>query len=280
MHLTNYSLNKHSRTFCYDEGGCGSKRKFSTLNKILSGEGYNVEELWSNIDDIIIKTILSAYPMLKHNYSASFPNHDIIQACFEILGFDILIDHKLRPYILEVNHSPSFHTSDVIDKDVKEALINDTLVLLNISNTIKRRVLSEDRKRVQSRLLHRRDTRDDASLGENNIAADHFDMDQVNSTKSMWMNQLYWEENHISNFRRIMPFSDDLERYTKYFEVHSQASVYSDTASSKRREECAKKQRIELQEKKNFRDSLLMNLKRKNNVKLTGEDGNSRIFTT
>lgn len=152
MHLTNYSVNKHSRTFSNDDEA-GSKRKFSTLNRILSAEGYDVVTLWNNIDDIIVKTILSAWPMLKHNYNASFPTHDIMQACFEILGVDILIDQKLKPYILEVNHSPSFHTDEQVDREVKEALIYDTFNILNISHMDKKRVLDEDKRRVKDRLL-------------------------------------------------------------------------------------------------------------------------------
>jgi len=27
--------------------------------------------------------------------------------CFQLLGFDIMIDSKLEPFLLEVNHSPS-----------------------------------------------------------------------------------------------------------------------------------------------------------------------------
>lgn len=154
MHLTNYSVNKHSRTFSKDYEG-GSKRKLSILNRILLSEGYNIEILWKNIDDIIIKTILSALPILKHNYHACFPMHNIMQGCFEILGFDILIDSKLKPYILEVNHSPSFHTDEGIDKEVKESLLKDTFNILNISQIDKRKILNDDRKRVQNRLLNK-----------------------------------------------------------------------------------------------------------------------------
>lgn len=139
MHLTNYSVNKHSRMYSTDDE-VGTKRKISTLNRILATEGFDVAELWSNIDDVIVKTILSALPMLKHNYNASFPSHDMVQACFEILGMDIMIDSKMKPYVLEVNHSPSFHTSEVVDKEVKEALIRDTFLLLNLSQDIRKKV--------------------------------------------------------------------------------------------------------------------------------------------
>jgi len=35
--------------------------------------------------------------------------------CFEILGFDILVDENQNPYLLEVNHAPSFNTDTAFD---------------------------------------------------------------------------------------------------------------------------------------------------------------------
>lgn len=53
--------------------------------------------------------------------------------CFEILGFDILIDHKLRPYVLEVNHASSYATDSPLDKKIKFDLMRDTFAMLNLS---------------------------------------------------------------------------------------------------------------------------------------------------
>ena len=59
--------------------------------------------MWSDIDDIIIKTLISAQSVLKHNYRTCFPNHVRTSACFEILGFDVLLDRNLHPHIIEVS---------------------------------------------------------------------------------------------------------------------------------------------------------------------------------
>lgn len=47
-----------------------------------------------------------------------------------------------------------------------------------------------------------------------------------------------------------MPPPGDPNRYAKFFCAQNQVSVYSETAASKRREECAKKQRLEIEEKR------------------------------
>jgi tubulin polyglutamylase TTLL6/13 len=53
--------------------------------------------------------------------------------CFEILGFDIILDHKLKPYVLEVNALASFGTDSPLDKKVKLDLMRDTFTILNLS---------------------------------------------------------------------------------------------------------------------------------------------------
>ncbi|XP_042770312.1 tubulin polyglutamylase TTLL6 isoform X2 [Panthera leo] len=148
MHLTNYSINKHSSNFVRD-AQAGSKRKLSTFGVYMESHGYNTEQVWRDIEDVIIKTIISAHPIIKHNYHTCFPNHTLNSACFEILGFDILLDHKLKPWLLEVNHSPSFSTDSWLDKEVKDSLLYDTLVLINLGSCDKKKVLEEERQRGQ-----------------------------------------------------------------------------------------------------------------------------------
>lgn len=53
--------------------------------------------------------------------------------CFELLGFDIILDSKLRPYVLEVNATPSFATDTPLDALIKKNAIRDSLRLMNIN---------------------------------------------------------------------------------------------------------------------------------------------------
>ena len=45
--------------------------------------------------------------------------------CFEVYGYDILIDEKFKPWLVEVNASPSLTTSTITDKLLKLELINN-----------------------------------------------------------------------------------------------------------------------------------------------------------
>jgi tubulin polyglutamylase TTLL6/13 len=63
--------------------------------------------------------------------------------CFEILGMDVIIDHKLKPWLLEVNHTPSFTTDTPLDRNIKENLINDTIHLLNLNTNDKLKFLNK-----------------------------------------------------------------------------------------------------------------------------------------
>jgi len=53
--------------------------------------------------------------------------------CFEVLGFDFMIDDKNKVYLLEVNYTPSFSTETPLDHLIKSNLIRDTLVLMDVT---------------------------------------------------------------------------------------------------------------------------------------------------
>lgn len=248
MHLTNYSINKNSASYSRDQE-TGSKRTFAAFNRMLEQNGHDVQRLWAKIDDLIVKTIISAWPALSHSYRASFPLHDDLSACFELLGFDIIIDHNLNPFLLEVNHSPSFTMDEPIDRKVKMSVLRDTLKLLYTNVNDKRRVAREDRERIILRSLGKKVERHH-SLGAGDAGCGR-------SESKRWQQNVQWEEKNLGDFRLVMPCHRRSALYANMFAANLRtSSVYSDTIVSKKRARDAKKKRKILCELDNIRKEI------------------------
>ncbi|GBN05872.1 Tubulin polyglutamylase TTLL6 [Araneus ventricosus] len=104
MHLTNYAINRDSGEKNPDEvkdDHC--KKSLCDLHQLLTSSGISLTELWTTIDGIIVKTIFSALPTLQHLFHTAFPISTPVSSCFELLGFDILLDSRGKPYLLEVH---------------------------------------------------------------------------------------------------------------------------------------------------------------------------------
>ena len=70
---------------------------------------------------------------MSHQYRCSQPEDYSGNMCFHILGFDIMLNKQGDPFVIEVNHTPSFTTDTPLDHKIKYSLIKDTLKLMNIN---------------------------------------------------------------------------------------------------------------------------------------------------
>ncbi|PKU32670.1 tubulin polyglutamylase hypothetical protein [Limosa lapponica baueri] len=264
MHLTNYAINKRNENFVQDDT-MGSKRKLSTLNAWMMDNSYNTTKLWEDIEDIIIKTLISAHPVVKHNYQSCFPNHTTGCACFEILGFDILLDRRLKPWLLEVNHSPSFTTDSRLDCEVKDALLCDTIKLINVDACDKRRVLEEDKQWAKERLLQ----------GHQAFRASR--REGLESSQAAWLSRAEkYEDSHLGGYRRIYP-ACGTEKYEPFFK--QSGSLFHETVSSKAREECARHQLEEIRLKKEKVKAITRKQKTERKEDLPGESAGEKSQT-
>jgi hypothetical protein len=95
MHLTNYAINKNNPNFSFPSTvatsptsfdvpiepqtaktnsswtGTGHKRSMAHLFDRMSQEGVDTATLWRAIKDIVIKTMITAKPHLRHTYKAA-----------------------------------------------------------------------------------------------------------------------------------------------------------------------------------------------------------------
>lgn len=142
MHLTNYAINKESEKFEGNEADY-KKSYLEIMDLIKETEGEAaVDKLKEQMKDMLIKTLLVGWPHLEHNYKtcSSKSSYQNNRQCFQILGFDIMLDKKLKPWLLEVNESASFNDDTEVDKLVKHGLIEDTFRLLDIRKNQKQRI--------------------------------------------------------------------------------------------------------------------------------------------
>lgn len=157
MHLTNYAVNKQHPNFIFNQSAeqmdVGHKRSLTSIYKKLQEEGHDVDQLKRKINDIFIKTIITGYPTLSASYMSCHADNFSNDMCFQVLGFDIMIDHKLNPYLLEINYTPSFTTDTPLDQLIKKNLIHDTLNLLNLNDRSKKQMKTRRDKEIQERMV-------------------------------------------------------------------------------------------------------------------------------
>ncbi|XP_053565137.1 probable tubulin polyglutamylase TTLL2 [Bombina bombina] len=126
VHLTNTSINKYSSSYATDKEriGSGCKWTLSQFRSYLRNLEVDDALLWQRIYNIVNMTLLAIAPSVP-----SSPN------CFELFGFDILIDDTLKPWLLEVNYSPALSIDCSHDVIVKKSLIHDIIELLNFKTS-------------------------------------------------------------------------------------------------------------------------------------------------
>ncbi|XP_051161057.1 tubulin polyglutamylase TTLL5 [Leptopilina boulardi] len=133
MHLCNYSINKFHVDYVKnddpDAEDVGHKWTLSALLRHLRSIGQDTELLMQRIEDVIIKSILATASGIVSGMKQFVKHPD---TCFELFGFDILIDDCLKPWLLEVNLTPSLGCDSPLDVRLKSALIADLLTLVGI----------------------------------------------------------------------------------------------------------------------------------------------------
>lgn len=75
--------------------------------------------------------------------------------CFEILGFDVLIDSDTKPWLLEVNQAPSFQADSELDMRVKKAVIKDSFNILGITQSNRQKNLDRINRDRELKKMHK-----------------------------------------------------------------------------------------------------------------------------
>ena len=131
-HLTNYSINKNNSAYVAtsapETDGSGSKWSFFALRRYFEQSGLNFEFAWKNVHDVVVKTFIAC----ESTVCSKLSGLRYRSSCFELYGFDVMLDNVLQAHLIEVNVMPSLACSSALDKHIKGHLIADLLTLVGI----------------------------------------------------------------------------------------------------------------------------------------------------
>ena len=133
IHLTNSSIQKLNEKGpsqdnplndfdCEGDSG-GSKISLKGTYGLwarLVKKGIDVDAVWKSIELLVVKSLVIIDDKMSYQPCA-----------FEVFGYDVLIDSKLRCWLIEVNASPSMARENKLDIRVKNSMIKDTISLIS-----------------------------------------------------------------------------------------------------------------------------------------------------
>jgi hypothetical protein len=137
VHLTNYDLHVSNEdqfvnAMRNEETECrldGLRADWQEVKAMLSRQGKDVDRMWRDIQDLVVKSFISAEKPLQRAVKAHIKTRG---TAYEVTGFDVLLDEDLKPWLLEVNHTPSLCPHTDLENDIKRHMLRDLYQLVDI----------------------------------------------------------------------------------------------------------------------------------------------------
>ena len=84
----------------------------------------------TQVDDLVVKTLIAAEPTISQSIHDNIPSSnrgEPNRTCFQVFGFDVMLDAHAKPWLLEVNLDPALRTESPLDLKIKSQMIIDLL---------------------------------------------------------------------------------------------------------------------------------------------------------
>jgi len=103
--------------------------------KQLKEDGYDDNRLFEDIHAVIAKSLLAVREPVLQLQQQNSHHHNSIDEQYMLLGYDILVDSNMRPWVIEVNAGPSLKNDagetdiGIREQAIKQRVATDILVL-------------------------------------------------------------------------------------------------------------------------------------------------------
>lgn len=230
-HLTNFSVNKKAASFRAAEDGVddagASKWSLKGLQAAFKELGIDYEAVFVRVKDLVVKAVLSVEPVIANNMQRASRNRHL---CFELYGFDVILDADLRPWLLEVNVLPSLSSGAELDKRIKTALLTDVFSTVGVVPYNKKKVLRELEAAkwekfsgIQAKPAPR-DVDESCDLGlqppsKIRPAKELAAATELNEEEQTVIIEKLEEQSRCGDFERVFPLRATVDQYQKYFKA-------------------------------------------------------------
>ena len=121
VHLTNHSVQKRDPN--YDASKCDLRWSARSMRQYIAAKHGTAiaDALVYNIANVVVHSLQSVAPVMIND-----------RHCFEMYGYDVMLDENLRPWLIEVNASPSMSVDSAGDRALKTALFQDVLNIVDM----------------------------------------------------------------------------------------------------------------------------------------------------
>ncbi|KAJ3026821.1 UNVERIFIED_CONTAM: Tubulin polyglutamylase ttll5 [Siphonaria sp. JEL0065] len=150
VYMFQEGLVKYIKATEYKSDPVGQKTSLTAILRHISNQhGSSFSSLlMAKIKDIIVKTFLSGENAISTAAGMFVPHPSVVLFigmearnadyknhrgnCFELLGFDLIIDANVTPWLVEVSTSPSLACDTPLDMEIKGGLVADLLTLIGM----------------------------------------------------------------------------------------------------------------------------------------------------
>ena len=147
--------------------------------------------------------------------------------CFEIFGFDVILDDDYKPWLVEVNTALSLATDAALDRKIKNEVVTELLHMLRIQ-CYDRKKLDERLERDKSSRLHGSKTASNTKTTSNTENTRRRDvcagkkgaLEELTEDDVKVLEEIDEEHARRGNYRRIYPQNNEqMHKWMQLFEV-------------------------------------------------------------
>ncbi len=113
VHLTNVSVQQHNEDYNNKHGGKWSIGNLKLYLAAMFGSEAT-RRLFEDIQACMLHSLRAVQSVMVND-----------KHCFEVYGYDMLIDEGLRPWLLEINASPALTATTKSDRQLKHSLLHN-----------------------------------------------------------------------------------------------------------------------------------------------------------